>query len=159
VLAIGAVLHHKPAVEGVAPAANDDADTLWNLDALYENSFPGTGTLNVEGAFYGFGGADAGTSFSVLASFLFAAQVGIGQLQPMFRLQRASWSDGDEFGGDAAPASGDASQLTIDGGIHYIINGHNTRLAATVQHTSQSIGAVDPPGNTVFILGAQIQAF
>jgi hypothetical protein len=157
VLAIGAVLHHKPSVEG--PMGEDDADTLWNLDALYENSFPGTGTINVEGAFYGFDGADAGTSFSVLASFLFAGQVGIGQLQPMVRLQRASWSDGDTFNDVTAPPNTDASQLTIDGGLHYIINGHNTRLAATVQHTSTSVGDQDGEPNTVFILGAQIQAF
>jgi hypothetical protein len=46
-------------------------------------------------------------------------------------------------------------------GLHYIINGHNTRLAATVQHTSPDIDDADPQpdSNTVFILGAQVQAF
>lgn len=156
VLAIGAALRHQPAPEGEPDEA---ADTVWNLDALYENTFAGTGTINVEGAFYGFGGADQGTSFFVLGSFLFADPVGIGQLQPMIRLQRAGWSDNDTFGGIQAPADEDASLLTIDAGLHYIINGHNTRLAATIQHQSLSVADADSVTNTVLLLGAQIQAF
>ncbi len=159
ILAFGAVLQHQPDDEATA---GTDTNTLWNLDALYENSFPGTGTLNVEAAFYGFGGNDTGNSFSLLGSFLFADRVGIGQLQPMVRLQRAWVSDGDTFVPPiTAPADGDASLLTIDVGLHYIINGHNTRLAATVQHTSPSIddAPVEPDSNTVLFLGAQVQAF
>lgn len=158
VLAFAAVLHHKPAPEGAPDAA---ADTLWNLDALYENSFAGTGTLNVEGAFYGFDGADAGTSFLALASFLFQPVIGIGQLQPMVRFQRASLGEGDTFGviDEPLPAGTDASITTIDAGLHYIISGHNARLAATLQHESVSVGDADANTNTVFILGAQIQAF
>jgi hypothetical protein len=79
----------------------------------------------------------------------------------MVRLQRVGVSDGDTFGVVTAPPDGDASLLTIDVGLHYIINGHNTRLAATVQHTSPDIDDADPQpdSNTVFILGAQVQAF
>lgn len=157
ILAFGAVLHHQPAPEG---APDEAADTLWNLDALYENSFAGAGTLNVEGAFFGFGGADAGTSFFALASFMFQEPVGIGQLQPMVRFQRGSVSDGDVFSDRlAAPPNDDASITTIDAGLHYIISGHNARLAATLQHESVSVGDADSETNTVFILGAQIQAF
>ena len=156
VLAFGAVLHHIPAAEGEPDEA---ADTLWNLDALYENSFAGAGTLDVEAAFYGFGGADAGTSFFALASFLFQSPVGIGQLQPMVRFQRAGFSDEDTFGGITAPVDTDASITTIDAGLHYVISGHNARLAATVQHESISVGDADSVTDTVFILGAQIQAF
>jgi hypothetical protein len=161
VLAFGAVIQHKPAPEG-APDAQ--ADTLWNLDALYENSFAGAGTLDIEGAFYGFGGADAGTSFFVLGSFLFEQKIGFGQLQPMLRLQRAGWGDGDTFSvygvAFAAPPDVDASLLTFDAGLHYVISGHNARLAATLSHTSFSIDGVDDSQNdTIFILGGQVQAF
>jgi hypothetical protein len=158
VLAFGAVLHHEPAPEG---APDEAADTIWNLDALYENSFAGTGTLNVEGAFYGFDGADSGTSFFALASFLFQEPVGIGQLQPMVRFQRAGLGEGDTFGAInmPLPPDTDASITTIDAGLHYIISGHNARLAATLQHESISVGDADSVTNTVFILGAQIQAF
>jgi hypothetical protein len=155
ILAIAAVLHYQPAPEGAPDSA---ADALWNLDALYENSFAGAGTLDVEAAFYGFGGADAGTSFSLLASFLFAGEVGIGQLQPMLRLQRAAWSDGDTFSGIVAPPGEDASLLTVDAGVHYVINGHNARLAATLQHAARSVADEDS-SDTIFILGAQVQAF
>jgi hypothetical protein len=156
ILAIGAALRHQPAPEG---AADEAADTTWNLDALYENSFAGTGTLDVEGAFYGFGGADQGNSFFILGSFMFADKIGIGQLQPMLRLQRVWWNDTDTFDGITPPAGDDASRITIDGALHYIINGHNTRLAATIQHESTSVGDADSVTNTVFLLGAQIQAF
>jgi hypothetical protein len=157
VLAIGAVVHHTPsAVNG------QDGDTIWNLDMLYENSFPGTGTLNVEGAFYGFGGADAGTSFSALASFLLADKMGPGQLQPMARFQRASWEAGDTipatFALGAGPVGDDTSQTTIDVGLHYILNGHNARLAATFSHVTRSVDDFDA-SNTLFTLGGQIQVF
>jgi hypothetical protein len=94
VLALGAVIQHKPAPEGASDRA---ADTLWNLDALYENSFAGAGTLDIEGAFYGFDGADAGSSSFVLGSFSFEPQLGFGRLQPMLCLQRAAWGDGETF--------------------------------------------------------------
>jgi hypothetical protein len=161
VLAFGAVVQHTPAPEGQPDQA---ADTLWNLDALYENSFAGAGTLDIEGAFYGFDGADAGTSFFVLGSFVFEDKVGIGQLQPMLRLQRAGWGDGDAFAPastNAAPPDTDASLLTFDVGLHYIISGHNARLAATLTHRSYDTGidAVDTVTDTVFTLGGQVQAF
>jgi hypothetical protein len=161
ILAFGASLRHQPAPEGAPDTA---ADTVWNLDALFEKTFAGAGTLDVEGAFYGFGGADQGTSFFILGSFLFPDRIGIGQLQPMVRLQRAAWSDGDSFntpfGAVAAPADTDLSLLTIDAGLHYIINGHNLRLAATLQHTNLSADdGADDVTNTIFLLGAQLQAF
>jgi hypothetical protein len=156
ILAIGAVFQYQPAPEG---APDDAANALWNLDVLYENNFGGAGTLDVEGAFYGFGGADQGTSFFLLGSFLIEQKVGIGQFQPMLRIQRAGWSDGDSFDGVVAPPDEDASRITVDGGIHYIINGHNARLAATIQHTTTKVADLDSVDDTILILGGQIQAF
>jgi hypothetical protein len=156
ILAFGAALQHTPQSDG--PPAND-ADTIWNLDALWENTFGGAGTLDVEGAFYGFGGADQGTSFVLLGSFLFPDKVGIGQFQPMLRLQRAQWSDGDSFNGTDTLPGQDASLLTLDAGIHYIINGHNARLAATLRYNTLSLTGTDSVNDTVITLGAQIQAF
>jgi hypothetical protein len=160
VLAFGAVVQHQPAPEG---APDEAADTLWNLDVLYESSFSGAGTLDVEGAFYGFGGADAGTSFFLLASFMIEEVIGIGRLQPMLRLQRAAWGDGDSFPASGvpvvAPPDVDASLLTFDAGLHYIISGHDARLALTVSHTSFDVEGADAQTNTVFILGGQVQAF
>jgi len=150
------VLQYQPESDGPPP---NDADTLWSLDALWENTFGGAGTLDVEGAFYGFGGADQGTSFFLLGSFLFQDKVGIGQFQPMLRLQRAQWSDGDQFNGATAPPDESLSLTTIDAGLHYIINGHNARLAATLRHSTQTVFNADSVNDTVITLGAQIQAF
>ncbi|MEY4549669.1 MAG: hypothetical protein RL685_5864 [Pseudomonadota bacterium] len=155
ILAFGATLQHQPAPEG---ADDTEANTLWSLDALFEQNL-GPGVLDLEGAFYGFGGADQGTSFFVLGSFLFPERVGIGQFQPMLRLERVATSDGDGFDGINAPLDDDASRLGIDAGLHYIISGHNARLAATLRHTSTTIGDGDAVTDTVIILGGQIQAF
>jgi len=158
ILAFGAVLQHEPAPEG-----DDDteANTIWNLDALFEKNFAGVGTLDAEGAFYGFKGRDEGTSFFLLGSFLFPEKVGIGQFQPVLQLQYAAWDEGESFpsGAPALPADTDASLLSIDAGLHYIINGHNTRLAATLRYNSLSVGDADAVTDTVIVLGAQIQAF
>jgi len=154
-LAFGAVLQHQPAAQGAPPGSSN---TIWNLDALFENPFPEAGTLDIEGAFYGFDGADAGNSFFLLGSFLFAGKVGIGQFQPMLRVQRVSWGDGDTFNGIPTPPGFSASILTIDAGLHYIINGHNARLAATIQHRSNDVPGANSK-DTVFILGGQVQAF
>jgi hypothetical protein len=162
ILAFGAVLQHQPAPDG---APDEAANTVWNLDALFEKNFAGVGTLDVEGAFYDFKGADQGTSFFLLGSFLFPEKVGIGQFQPMLRLQRAAWDEGESFPGAPAPvptplpADTDAALLSIDAGIHYIVNGHNTRFAATVRYNSLSVGNADAVTDTVIVLGAQIQAF
>lgn len=155
ILAFGATLQHQPAPEDAPDTA---ANTLWSIDALFEKNL-GVGTLDVEGAFYGFGGADQGTSFFVLGSFMFPEPVGIGNLQPMLRIERVATSDGDAFDGVNAPPDDDASRLGIDAGLNYIINGHNARLAATLRYTSTTVGDGDAVTDTVIILGGQIQAF
>jgi len=156
ILAFGAVLQHEPAPEG---AGDEAANTIWSLDALFEKNFGGVGTLDAEGAFYGFNGRDEGTSFFLLASFLFPEKVGIGQFQPMLQLQHAAASAGDTFAGSATPLAADASMTGIDAGLHYIINGHNTRLSATLRYNTLSIGDGDAETDTVIVIGAQIQAF
>jgi hypothetical protein len=77
----------------------------------------------------------------------------------MLSLQRAQWSDGDTFNGIAAPVDENASLQTIDAGLHYVINGHNTRLAASLRYSSLDVADADAVTDTVIILGAQIQAF
>ena len=158
ILAFGAAIQHEPAPQG---EDDDAANTMWNLDALWEKNFSGVGTLDVEGAFYGFNGHDQGTSFFLLGSFLFPEKVGIGQFQPVLQLQRAQWGEGEQFVPTvpALPADTNASLLSIDAGLQYIINGHNARLAATLRYNSLSVGDADDVTDTVIVLGAQIQAF
>jgi hypothetical protein len=160
VLAIGGSIQHKPEPDD---APEELADTLWNLDALFEKSFARAGTLDIEGAFYGFDGSDNGTSFFALASFMIEPIVGIGRLQPMVRFQRAGWGAGDSFPafGTAFVPPADASLITFDAGLNYIIDGHNARLAFTFSHTSLDVDVprFDAATDDVFILGGQIQAF
>lgn len=71
------------------------------------------------------------------ASYMIGAKLGPGRIQPMARIQEL-W----------APV-GDATTRTVDGGINYILDGHNARVGLAVQNSSASMTSVQ--------LGVQIQ--
>ena len=161
VLAIGAVLNHDRNYDG----ANGNG-TRFNADVLFEKTFGAAGTLDVEGAYYNFKSTDEGQSFNVNLSYLFPAKVGIGQLQPQFRVL---WFNNDEvIGGNASPiglsgatGAGERSTLTTDLGLNYIIDGHNARLSLTWQRvdnedTPDGDDAIEN-GENIVIFGGQVQ--
>lgn len=152
ILALGLVVHHMPdAVPGLEP----ESATLYSVDGLYESKVGGAGTVTIEPAFYSFAGLEQGSSFSILASFLFPGKVGLGQLQPMVRLQQASWADDESFSG----LGPDGSSRTIDAALNWIIDGHNARLTANFQNSSVKVAGAETIKDTQFTLGAQIQRF
>ena len=117
-----------------------------NLDLLFEKRLPfgafgGTDTLTLEGAYYNFNKGAQGRSFFALASYLFGQKAGFGQLQPMVRYSQLM------------PTGGGDSTKIVDGGLHYIIDGHKARLALAVQNTNAPLF----PSLTTFQLGVQIQ--
>jgi len=141
VLALGGAVQYKK----TSDPAGDRKFLGFNLDLLFEKKLVGADVLSLEGAYYNFDqGNDLGKQGSSafgLASWLFASNLGPGRVQPMFRYQHAE-----------APAGG-GSTNTIDGGINYIMDGHNARAALAVQHVS-------PPGASSYTgiqLGLQIQ--
>ena len=140
VLALGGALQYKK----TADPAGDKKLLGFNLDLLFERKIVAD-VLSLEGAYYDFNqGNDQGKqgrSFFALASWLFAAKVGPGQLQPMARYQQFM------------PAGGGDATKTIDGGINYILDGHNARAALVVQNTSPPLGS----SQTTLQLAIQVQ--
>jgi len=141
VLALGAALQYKKTLD----PAGDKKFLGFNFDLLFEKKLIASDVLSLEGAYYNFDqGNDAarqGWSAFGLASWLFGSKLGPGRAQPMFRYQHAE-----------APAGG-GSTNTIDGGLNYILDGHNARAALAVQYVS-------PPGGSSYTgiqLGIQIQ--
>jgi hypothetical protein len=140
VLAIGAAVQYK---KNVAPA--DSSLGAFNLDGLFEKRL-GADTVSLEAAYYNFNqGGNAGNqgwSTYGLMSYLIGTKVGPGKFQPMARYQY-----------QGRPGGGDGTK-TVDGGVNYIIDGHNTRAALVVQN-------VNPPGAVPSLwtaqLGIQIQ--
>lgn len=140
VLALGGTLQYKK----TADPAGDKKLLGLNLDLLFEHKVAAD-VLSLEGAYYNFNqGNDAGKqgwSFFGLASWLFGAKLGPGRVQPMVRYQHA------------VPAAGGDAVKTIDGGLNYILDGHNARVAMVVQNTAPPIGS----SQTTVQLGVQVQ--
>jgi len=112
-----------------------------NADVLFEKELSGSGTVDVEGAFYGYGGDYEPFKYSylALASFLLPDKVGPGYLQPLVRLQSAKARATDKM------------DTSIEAQIGYPIAQYGARLAFGYQHTDNS----GVPGNALY-LGAQI---
>jgi hypothetical protein len=143
VLALGGTIQYKKTPD----PAGEKKLVAFNFDLLFERHVL-TDVLTLEGAYYNFdqgtgtgAGGKQGWSFFGLASWLFMTKVGPGRFQPMVRYQHA------------VPTVGDATK-TFDGGLNYILDGHNARAALVVQN-------IAPPGSassqTSFQLGIQIQ--
>jgi hypothetical protein len=127
----------KNASVNATTGADDDFSEI-NADVLFEKKLGGV--LDVEGAFYGYGGRyePFKLSYMALASFLLPDNIGPGKLQPMVRWQSAKARETDKM--DSA----------LDAQFGYVISGY-TRLALGYMHTDNS----KVPGNTIY-LGAQI---
>jgi hypothetical protein len=141
VLALGGTIQYKK----TADPAGDKKFLGFNFDLLFEKKVVRADVLSLEGAYYNFaqGNAlgDQGWSFFGLASWLFGDKAGPGRLQPMVRYQHA------------VPAGGGDATHTIDGGLNYILDGHNARAGLVVQTTSPAVGST----YTGVQLGIQIQ--
>ena len=149
VLALGGAVQYQKL--GAATVIGTDATgapilarndlVAFNLDLLFEKRLAWADTLTLEGAYYNFNKGAQGWSWYALASYLFASKVGFGQVQPMVRWQ--------EF----TPTAGGDAVRTLDAGLNYVIDGHNTRVAFAVQNRNPP-GA---PSTTSYQLGIQIQ--
>ena len=141
VLALGGAFQYKKteATTGTSKFAG------FNLDLLFEKKLIASDVLSLEGAYYNFDLGNAlgsqGWSAFGLASWLFGKQVGPGRLQPMVRYQHAE------------ATGGGGSTNTVDGGLNYILDGHNARAALAVQNVSPPTGS----SYTGIQLGIQIQ--
>jgi hypothetical protein len=123
----------------VVPPADDYSEV--NFDVLFEKKV-GAGALDLEGAFYVFGGDNEllKNHFFALASYLIPGTLGFGQIQPLIRFQGAS-----------PKGSGDMWQM-IDAQVGYVISQYAARLALGYQNATA--GALK--SNAVFI-GLQLQ--
>ncbi|HTQ03191.1 MAG TPA: hypothetical protein VMI54_05015 [Polyangiaceae bacterium] len=122
-----------------APAVDNFSEI--NADVLFEKELSGSGTVDVEGAVYGYGGDYEPFKYSylALASYLLPDKLGPGYLQPLVRWQSAK-----------ARATNKMDN-SIEAQLGYAIAQYGARLALGYQHTDNS----GTPGNAIY-LGAQI---
>ncbi len=122
----------------------DDAGTF-NADVLFEKNLQEGGVLDLEGAFYLYGGdyEPFKNSFLFLASWMTADKVGPGKIQPLVRFQMAK------------SRATDKNDLSLELQLGYPIAEYGARLALGYQYTKAEVVGVDVKGNAIF-LGAQI---
>lgn len=104
-------------------------------DVIYEKVLPGKGVLTFNGEYKNFDSdydvaafADPdcfcqfdGDAFSVVGLYMFPQMVGIGKFQPYIRYSEINPDDS-------------ADRDEIEGGVNYIIDGHNARVSLFYQH-------------------------
>jgi hypothetical protein len=148
ILAIGLSGQYKkdgsvgaPLVAGGAPQLADY--TGMSVDVLFEKN-TGAGTLDLEGAFYGFKGDNEPVKnyFYGLASYLIPGEIGIGRLQPLVRYQQA------KLKGDGA-----GTWKIMEAQVGYAIKEYAARLALGYQRFDLS----DTDKTNAFVLGIQLQ--
>jgi hypothetical protein len=136
--AIGA----SPAIPGI-PAASADY-TGYSADALFEKNLGGAGTIDLEGAFYGYSGDYEAikNSYYGLVSYLIPGELGIGRVQPLIRYQGATPKDTKL-----------ESWKIMEAQVGYAIKEYAARLAL-------GYSRIDLGGEKVtnaFVLGIQLQ--
>lgn len=144
ILAIGVGAQYQKnasVAPATAPAPAVDNFSEINADVLFEKELAGSGTVDVEGAFYGYGGDYEPFKYSylALASYLLPDKLGPGYLQPLVRFQSAK-----------ARATNKLDN-SIEAQLGYAIAQYGARVALGYQHTDNS----GVPGNAIY-LGAQV---
>ncbi|KPV39966.1 hypothetical protein AN478_07180 [Thiohalorhabdus denitrificans] len=134
--------------DGAGTAGSPGDFTGWNVDGLFEKNLGAFGVFSLEGAYYSYdldGATDstvrtAGDSVRGLMSFLVGPELGPGQLQPHVRYQSFDYDGGGE-------------DTRLEGGLNYIIDGHNAKLSA-IAGVEEDAGGVE---QNFFLLGWQLQ--
>jgi hypothetical protein len=160
ILTLGAAFQYQK--DGVGTYLQKGDYTAFNVDGLFEKKVLNGGAVTLEGAYYHYdtdgvvdvsptfngagafsnvGGLTQGHGFLVSGAFLFPTKVLYGKFQPVVRYQ--------DF--DATITKVTTKQT--DGGVNYIIDGHNARISAVYSYT-QTSGERD---SHQFVLGAQLQ--
>ena len=151
ILAIGIVGMYQAGGAGTVSRGNF---TGWNVDFLLEKKLATGGVATLEAAYYGYdldGEVDLaltqGDSYFVLGSFLLPQKVGWGKFQPYVRYQN--------FNRDQTNAAGNRGvRERYEGGLNYIIDGHNARISAFYYEDDAGPGA---KALGTFKVGIQLQ--
>lgn len=107
----------------------------YSFDVIFEKVLPNKGVFTFNGEYKDFDAdydvaafADPdcfcmfdGSSYSLVGLYLFPQTIGIGKFQPYVRYTDVS-------------ANGSADRDEIEGGVNYIIDGHNARVSLFYQH-------------------------
>ena len=159
VLTIGLVGVHQSDGAGTAAAPTDY--TAWNIDFLLEKNL-GWGTIDIEAAYFDYtnhgtsGGAGttggAGQAWTVGFSYLYPEKIGWGAPQLVTRYVENNPTEAD------TTAQWTKNKLEL--GLHYIIDGHNAKIALVYSNSHLGSASSDASRNedqSAIRLGMQFQ--
>ncbi|MFQ5673634.1 MAG: hypothetical protein ACE5G9_11105 [Nitrospinales bacterium] len=152
ILAIAFVAMHQD--DGAGTQENPGAYNEWSIDFLFEKKLANKAVVTLDFTYYDYDLEDVadakligGEAFYVSGNYLFPRKFGWGQIQPYVRYQ--------EFNRDSTNRVGERGRHDrIEGGINYIIDGHNAKIA--LFYFSDDPGPGQPNADTIKI-GAQVQ--
>ncbi len=160
ILTLGAAIQYQK--DGVGTIEKRGDYTGFNIDGLFEKKVMHGGAFTLEGAYYhydtggvvdvspGFNGASStanvggiaqGNAYLASAALLFPEKIGWGKLQPVIRFQ--------DFNATVTKIT----TKSYDGGVNYIIDGHNARISAVYAYTETTAAKAAHQ----FTLGVQLQ--
>jgi hypothetical protein len=150
ILAIGVgAQYQKDGSIGPAPMPGAPPPTAdyseFNADLLFEKNLNASGVVDVEGAFYNYGGDYRPLKYSylALASYLIPTVVGIGKFQPLVRLQQSKVNNAAED-----------TWTSLEAQVGYVVDEFGAKLALGFQ--TIDVGGPNGKGNAIY-LGVQIK--
>lgn len=130
----------------------------WSVDVLMEKKLSSGAVVNLEASYYDTdtddiddGSITQGNAYRMLASYMLPNKVGWGKFQPYVRYQHASQ---DQCAGANCGSTDFGTRGIMEGGLNYIIDGHNAKIMSSYISDKQSSNA-EPIHR--FILGMQFQ--
>ena len=159
VLAVAFVARYEEDGAGTGLTNTTQGDYFgWSVDVLMEKKLSSGAVVNLEASYYDTdtddiddGTITQGNAYRMLASYMLPNKVGWGKFQPYVRYQHASQ---DQCAGANCGGTDFGTRGIMEGGLNYIIDGHNAKIMSSYISDKQSSNA-EPIHR--FILGMQFQ--
>ena len=160
VLAVAFVARYEQDGAGIGTTATTQGDYFgWNVDVLMEKKLSNGAVVNLEASYYDTDTDDIddntitqGQAYRMLASYMLPNKVGWGKFQPYVRYQHSTQDNG--CAGVLCGPTNFGTRGIMEGGLNYIIDGHNAKIMSSYMSDKQSSNA-EPVHR--FILGMQFQ--
>ena len=159
VLAVAFVARYEEDGAGTGLTNTTQGDYFgWSVDVLMEKKLSSGAVVNLEASYYDTdtddiddGSITQGNAYRMLASYMLPNKVGWGKFQPYLRYQHSSQ---DQCAGANCGGTDFGTRGIMEGGLNYIIDGHNAKIMSSYISDKQSSNA-EPVHR--FILGMQFQ--
>jgi hypothetical protein len=160
VLAVAFVARYEEDGAGTGVTNATQGDYFgWSVDVLMEKKLSNGAVVNLEGSYYDTdtddiddGTITQGQSYRMLASYMLPNKMGWGKFQPYVRYQHATQDNA--CAGALCGSANFGTRGIMEGGLNYIIDGHNAKIMSSYISDKASVNA-EPTHR--FILGMQFQ--